>query len=273
MTSIEESATSCKENSNKERWYTSWRYLIFPIYESLEADKVLKEKEQRILNPQNNKDYEYCNDIVKPYLKLNVADAEIFLNRTLDYKKTLEEKAKTNVIGITIATSLILGLSTVINSDNISFLSLRIIAFGLAVFSIIQMIIAGILSSAVLAELNRHYQLFPQDIIDREDEKLRTIALDTELNTNLNIRRNNYINSSYKSLRIAIVSLLILFLLFTTPNIFLSNLNQQKLQLFSSELKKLENTQIELNSRLDEIARFQNQMKKELQEIKERKSE
>lgn len=268
LTSIEESVTTCKGNNDKEKWYIAWRRRIFPIYESLEADKYLKKKEKRMLNPKDNTDTQYCSDMIEPYLKLSVSEAEVFLDRTLDYKKSLEEKAKTNVIGITIASSLILGLSATISSNNISYLSLRIIAFGLAVFSILQMIIAGILSSIVLSELNRHYQLFPEDITDPEDQKLRTIAIDTELNINLNVRRNNYMNSSYKSIKIAIISLLVLFLFLAIPNMFLPNINQYKIQALSNENQKLERNQIDLNTKFYEIDRSQNRITRELQELK-----
>lgn len=138
-----------------------------------------------------------------------------FINQTFEYKGLLEEKAKVNIIGISIISSVIFGISAIILNSEAYFpnIYLGFVIFIIALYIIIELVLAVILSIKVLTELNIHYQLLPSDLFKPQVIKQQIIGFSYEMNIYQNVRRNNYINSSYKSIRNALISLLVLFIL------------------------------------------------------------
>lgn len=224
---------------------------IFPFYESSIANKKLWSQIEELKNLDKLKSECMGSYYMNDYEKLSEDDLMKFLNQTIEKKKSLEEKAKTNVFGITIAVTLITGLYKVLldgNTNSSSELFKYSIAL-LAFYAIGQMILAGLSSLKVLGDVISQYELFPGDMLLSTDERCDTIALDTEINVKLNIVRNNLISSSYSCMKKSLVGLFILFILITIPTLFNGSTTNQ----ISKSISKIDEKQEELLEKINYV--------------------
>lgn len=140
-------------------------------------------------------------------------------NEAVRTKDKLEDKAKTNVAGITISITLIMGasglLSNIYAKFNLPLISW--ISFLLFSVSVIYMLIAGIMAIGVLISENEAYIV-----------KLNSLAEDSQIlrddydkcigqNTTKNLIRNNSVYTSYECIRNDLVCLFILLVLVAVP--------------------------------------------------------
>lgn len=250
------------------------------------ADKRVDEKINGLING-DNKDFSYMSG----YETLDISAAEEFLNKTFEARKSLEDKAKTNVFGVTIAVSLMIGLSQVFYNNFPSNLFLRVLTIILAFYSLTSMVLATILSLMVLGRLNRVYDLNPSDkSLVSNFEKLRAIAINAELNMNYNIKRHNYLYSSYGLITTFLLSLSILFLLVVIPYHGNTTVTLQKIQDSQNDMykevykingfqqtqnhlltdieRKVQSLENELTLQMDRIRRIEEADKEALKKIK-----
>lgn len=181
---------------------------IWPLYGTLQAGNKIDDFITDWFDGKKSFDY------MKGYQRLKIEDVKKYLERTFEFKRILEDKAKVNVFGVTLAVSVITGLAKVIFDFNIhdTYFILKLATLFFAVLALIYMMVAGILSLAVLGELNTVYEVFPDDFYSAD-----TAAECTELNSKLNSKRNNYINCSYKNIRNSLFVLIVLFVIIVTP--------------------------------------------------------
>ncbi len=178
-------------------------------------------------------------DYMAEYSSLTFEQVQDFHNKSLNQMKSLEDKAKVSIIGITIAVSLITGLTGFLSRDAYLYAtSLKILIVIFGVISLSYMIMSAWMSLIVLGDKNKVYQLSPKDMQLSDKEKLHWVALYTELNVCLNIIRNNYIYAAYRSILYAIISLSIMFVLIAA-GIFLidTTKNQQTVSLAAYSLQ------------------------------------
>lgn len=177
---------------------------IIPIIDIVKTNKLLREKNRTVSNieiPENidEIDIKYLEDDYKA---------------TLDAKNRFEDKAKTIIAALTIAITLILNLSkiidTVANKIPIPYFNYGI--FILAILSILYMLMAGIMSIQVLIKENLLYSI---SLEKRTDKK--SIYQSTQQNVNQNLIRNNIIYTAYLSIRNSVICLLIIFVLAIYP--------------------------------------------------------
>lgn len=152
------------------------------------------------------------------YRNLSVAEALVFLDKTLEKKRALEDKAKINIFGVTIAVSLITGLFTVVTDiKSIQFNMVVVYKIGLlvlALYSVGMMVWAGLISLKVLSNEIMQYELFPNDMRLSKQNKRDVVALVAELNNKTNFVRNNYLSASYDMLKKSLGSVMLLFFFF-----------------------------------------------------------
>ncbi len=185
-------------------------YVIFPFIENYIANKEVRKKRDKYsdrLNKINNSD-----SITIEVLKQKYGDS-------LFVKDKLEDKAKSNVVAITISITLILGASSLLNSvySKFSFACMRWIVFAIFITALVYIIIAGILSIRVIINenmistvmLNKH--ALDEKHLRQEYDKC------TESNEYQNIIRNNGVYSSYGCMRNALVCLFIIAVLAVIP--------------------------------------------------------
>lgn len=138
---------------------------------------------------------------------------------TIRIKDKLEDKAKTNVAGITISITLIMGASGLLNTIYTKFNSPLISWLSFLLFSIavIYMLIAGIMAIGVLINENELYTVQlnslaenPQTLRDDYDQCIGQ-------NRTKNLIRNNSVYTSYECIRNALVCLFVLLVFVTIP--------------------------------------------------------
>ena len=186
------------------------RDFIFPIIVALRADRKINKQIDDIEKGRAPLQY------MAHYDELAPEQIESFYNQSREQMKSLEEKSKISVFAITVAVTLTLGLCSVligISNEVTNSPILKISIIGVNFLTILYMIFAGWLSLQVLGNKNTVYQLFPEDYLLSEKDRLKLIAMNTELNVKQNAIRNNYVYTSYKNITYSIVTLGILFTL------------------------------------------------------------
>lgn len=180
---------------------------IFPFVANVQDNNKIKTKLNLLSSVKTDLEY------MKEYNALSIDQLKDFYNDTFEIKNKLEDKAKINIVGLTISISLILGLSNLITKINESFGMnwITIIVIILSFFSFGYMVAAGILSMAVLVKENSVYKIWPEDLLSGEEKLKEVYALNTEMNINKNIIRNNYIYTSYECIINSLICLSIIF--------------------------------------------------------------
>lgn len=186
------------------------RDAAFPLYDNWKVNKKLREKlenEEGILPHIENADKVTVEQLKEEYVN------------TIKTKDKFEDKAKTNVTGITIAVTLIMGasglLDTVIKKYPIPIVQWA--SFILLALSIVYLISAGILSIKVLIAENKFYAVDLSCIADGGERLKKTYDKRIVQNQNQNTIRNNNIYTAYECIRNALVCLFAVFLLSSVP--------------------------------------------------------
>ena len=188
--------------------------ILFPILRFISANRKVNKRIKEI------DEGKYVNNLlyVVDYEKFSYEEILPFYQNTVETKKTLEDKAKISAVGITISTSIIVGLSGLLLNLNIDMKQLNaasIILIILCVIVILHINISGILALLVIGNKNKIYQLFPEDSQIEKQEQAKYLSIYTEQNANLNIIRQNFVYSSFVHLIYSVVLLSIIFILVT----------------------------------------------------------
>lgn len=248
--------------------------LLFPLRKLIKAEKLINAKIDKL--EKGEKLFSY----MAGYEALAISEAEVFLTKTFETRKTLEDKAKVNVLGVTISVSFIIGLSQVFHNNFPINLLLRCAAVIFASYSLISIILSTILSLMILVSFNKVYDLYPIDkSLASNSEMLDAIAVCAELNMNYNMKRNNYLYSSYGLITNFLISLSILFLLVVLPNNDSTNNTLQNIQESQSELYKevyklkgLQETQIQQMYRVERLEEADKEILKQIDGLNHQKN-
>lgn len=186
---------------------------LLPLFELIRTSKKLKEKEEKV-------DKENYFEYVGNYADLTLDQLDNMQKDFFEYKNSFEDKAKISSVGVSIAISIAIGLLAVLgnffsNHAVIDWVALIIIVS--AIFSLFNMLMAGHFSLKMMGELNVVSKLAPSELTLKNDEKKKKIAQCIEYNCIYNVRRNNYLYASYKSLIISTISLMVVFLIVSLP--------------------------------------------------------
>jgi hypothetical protein len=187
---------------------------LFPILRFIAANRKINKRIKDIDEERYENNLLYVDD----YEKYGYDEILPFYQKTLETKKTLEDKAKISAVGITISTSIIVGLSGLLLNLNIDMKQLDasgIMLIILCVIVIIHINISGILALLVIGNKNKVYQLFPEDSQIEKQEQAKYLSIYTEQNANLNIIRQNFVYSSFVHLIYSVVLLSMIFILVT----------------------------------------------------------
>lgn len=185
----------------------------FPQFENMRANKRLSEKAK-------NQDIGQLSSMFSETETMELL-GEDDLKSLYEYeytrKKGFEDKAKTNVIGITIAVSLIMGSYTMIQNivgkyDNLIVSILCVVLFSL---SVMYMISAGVMSINVINEQAIVHRIGYG--LDDPNERKKDYYLQIALNRVRNAVRNNTVSSSYKCMRNALILLATVMLIAIWP--------------------------------------------------------
>ncbi|WP_295091066.1 hypothetical protein [Ruminococcus sp.] len=147
---------------------------------------------------------------IDPNVLKNVNEKEI------EIKGKLEDKAKTNVIGLTISVTLILGAFSLLQNiyGKLGSGFLYWIAFSLFVLSVIYMLSAGLnVIHVLIAENTIHVPALAKDGEEHKKDLDKQIGLNRARNT----IRNNYVFTSYACIRNSLICLLLVMIIAIIP--------------------------------------------------------
>lgn len=184
--------------------------IVFPFVNNYIKNKKIRAEIEKYSNQINQ--IENSDAISMDVIKQKYAD-------TISAKDKLEDKAKSNIVAVTISITLILGASNLLNGiyTKFSYAGINWASFVLFVLAVIYMIIAGVLSIRVLMNENIIYTI-PLKIYAQEETKLREeYDTCTVANVNQNLIRNNGVYTSYECIRNALICLIIIVIMVVLP--------------------------------------------------------
>lgn len=184
-------------------------YLVLPFLDNYHKNKKVRAKREEFSNQLSQ--IKNSDSISTDVLEKQYSD-------TILVKDKLEDKAKSNIIAITVSITLILGASSLLNGiySKYPYVIVYWISFILFVLALIYMIIAGVLSIRVLMNENTIYTVSLKDYINEKDLRQEYDTC-TVANINQNLIRNNGVNTSYECIRNALICLFIIVVMVVFP--------------------------------------------------------
>lgn len=183
---------------------------IFPMLGNWSDNKTIRKKIK-----ENSREYEDLNAVNKASI-IPVEKLKQEYDNGIEQKKVLEDKAKINVTGITIAISLIMGAESLTKSITSKFSSPILYWFVITFFvlAVFYMIFAGLMSIQVITNENQ-IETMPINIDESKEKEQYDCCI--SINNYRNLIRNNYIYSSYECIRNALICLFVVFLMLVFP--------------------------------------------------------
>lgn len=194
--------------------------LLFPMAANWKDNKKLRDAIKAQNDDGSGNPAESIFSTIEKPDDLDIDILERLYNDTLKAKDKIEEKAKTNIIGVSISITLIMGASGMLSALNEKFQNswFAWLAFFLMLAAVTYMISAGILVIRLLTNENEVYTLDLNSFSPGSNSLLRK-QYDTciILNRHKNIIRNNYLFTSYECIRNSFVCLFAILILTTIP--------------------------------------------------------
>lgn len=192
--------------------FVVWVNPFFPLTRALWANCRLKTQIESLEQESDNTPY------VENFRGTNADDANMLHENTLDYRKSLTDKAKINVFGITLAVTFIVGMTRIfVSIDCPQNMALFLLLAEIATLMALVYMISGGLVSLNTLQGQKIYDLTPEDFsylktIDSDkstQERVFIIARNIELNIKVNLIINNMVSASYGFLRNGLICLLL----------------------------------------------------------------
>lgn len=185
---------------------------VFPSISMRKANKQLKEKIKSTESQSNRAFMDNFDEIPIESFRQKYAEA-------FEVKNKFEDKAKTNVIGITIAITVIMGASGLTGSLISKYPSfiLHWVSFAILLAAIIYLLVSGIDAIKVLFDENEMSTVDLPDLAADDVDTKEKYDNCTNRNINRNIIRNNIVYSSYICIRNALICMMVLFVLVSIP--------------------------------------------------------
>jgi len=230
-------------------------YIMFPFFEMAGANKKLIAKVKEIENGENlDQNIQY----MKCFQQLPLSEIKIFYAKTLNVKKSLEEKLKVSLFSVTVGITLLTSMIGFLYQDGFSELNsfIRAITFFVATLSVTFMIFSAVYAIKTISGKITVYQLFPEDLADAttENEKKEAIAICAELNSLMNIIRQNLMSVSYHCIVNSLVLVAILFFTLGVSSFYVNH----KDKAFERTRSEIDIAQKQLSSIESDLSSFKN---------------
>lgn len=163
-----------------------------------------------------NKDDYFCYIDNKNF---NIEVLKDLYQNCLIGKDKLEDKAKINVVGITISITLIFSAYNLLDRISAKYNSniVVIFAFAFILLAVLYMVIAGLLAIKVIVNENLVNTIPDKLLNSDEDEMCDEYKKCICINRKRNLIRNNYVYTSYECIRNSLVCLMLVFVLLIVP--------------------------------------------------------
>lgn len=186
--------------------------IAFPIIANKNDNDKLREK-LSLKYPQSILDDIYNSD------SISIDTLKGIYDDTMHTKDRLEDKAKINIVGITIAITLIMGASNILTAiyEKYPYPLFSGIVSILFVFAVAYLFIAGILAIKVFVDENRIYVINLSSFATGETALREDYGECISQNQKQNLIRNNNIYTSYECIRNALICLFVVLVLSVIP--------------------------------------------------------
>jgi hypothetical protein len=196
---------------------------------------------------------------------------QVYFDKTIESKKSLEEKSRAILLSITVATSLIFGLLTIVLGQSFATFNsgVRWFIVILGSLSIVYMVSGAWLALRVLSGRIQIYQLYPdEEKTINETEKCKNLAVLTEQNSNMNIIRGNNIYTCYISTINSLILLCILFISLSVSSVFGHNTEDSKATDLGQVITQIKHSQSSLESIYSNIVSIKNAREEEKSQLR-----
>ena len=192
---------------------------LFPMIANYRANSIVRKKIHPKDDDGNDIEPEGILSYVENSDRLDLKILKEQYDETFKAKEKIEDKAKTNIIGVSISITLIMGASGMLSELNnkYPFPVFSWATFALIVVSIAYMLIAGILVIRLLTNENEVYVVSLNSIASSGETLRNDYDKRISQNRNKNIIRNNYLFTSYECIRNSLVCLFAILVLTITP--------------------------------------------------------
>ncbi len=182
-----------------KKFFVSIFFALLPFAEACFANKKIN----KLIANLENKELEQSK---------NFKELQTEYENTYKRKDKFEDKAKINIISVTITITLIMSSFTIIKEfmRSQNYFWLNYIAITLFVFAVFYMIIAGINAFSLLMDKNTVY------LSKLNETDLEEIEQAVTGNNYYNSIRNNLVNSSYRCIRNALIYMFFVMLILIT---------------------------------------------------------
>lgn len=210
--------------------------IVFPFPTLFKATKSINKKIEKLSKSSQEEPYTYeyasNNKSIEEKILLDT------LKDTIENKKILEDKAKSTLIAITISSTLIINILKFLQDIDSNSLFLTLLLAIVGFLSLLYMITAGVLSLYSIGEINTVATMYPEDNLLPEQEKKTQIADNIEHNYLNNLKRNNFMTTSYKCM-ISSISLLVVIFIISTIILGLGYKDKNVTQVYKDELESI----------------------------------
>lgn len=206
-----------KEKKQRRNLASSGIYLIIPSIQKNKAKKAIQKKIGSI-----GEQLPFSDDmsILKEFESPERADLDLLKSMLEDNRhrmERMEDKAKVQIAGITIAISIIFGVAGNLKDIVHDSSYFKWVVFVVLLLSVIYMFSAGLNAINMLINNNTFHYL-PSNISERDDgDKRRAYNAAIVKNQLQNTLRNNEISTSYIQMRNSIVLIIVDFVIWIIP--------------------------------------------------------
>lgn len=208
-----------EQKKDKKNLFICIAYFLFPFIEYRNATKKIEKKMKEIGEslPYDSK-FSILSEFNSPE-RVDMQFLEKMISDNQHIMERLEDKAKVQIAGITIAVSIMFGVAGETGDITSKFSCLKWLVFVLLVASVIYMVCSGLHAFRMLTDKNVFYYA-PNNISEMEDEdKRKTYNAVIAKNQLQNSIRNNELSTSYAFMRNAIILLIAIFVLWNIPTV------------------------------------------------------
>lgn len=202
---------------------------IFPSLDCSKANKSLKKKAE---SNESRSNISFKGNVDK----IPIESFRKKYSDTFETKDKFEDKAKTNVIGITIAITLIMGASNMITSIVNKYTSdfMHWISYFIMIAAALYLLSAGIQAIKVLFTENTMYFVEVLDMYEDNEETKEKYDDCANRNIDRNIIRNNIVFLSYICIRNALICMVLLLIFIAIPVNFKEDKIQRNIEVNNS---------------------------------------
>lgn len=196
--------------------------VIYSLFPSIKKNKARKSIQKKIDAIGDLLPYEDDKSVLREFKAPEKADLDMLKGLLEDNRhrmERMEDKAKVQIAGITIAISIIFGVAGNLKDIAHDSACLKWVAFAILLLSVIYMFSAGLNAINMLINKNVFFYL-PNNVLEQSEEDKRkaynAVIVKNQLQNTL---RNNEISTSYILMRNSIVLIIVVFVAWIIPTV------------------------------------------------------